>query len=166
VEIKTMRPIWQAGIVATAVALVCASTVAGGQAAPLKHRRAHVMHEGVAFAPGTLRSSHGRGHHYADLVGDPDSGYGFYPLPPAIRAAAWRYKVTHRVPPWQDPLYVAVASTAAGYHSYGPGSFSNAHSMFDPIDGVGTPFFAGYYGPASDDDDRPFPFGRPYPPLR
>jgi hypothetical protein len=160
----TMRRSWQAGLL-TLAALACA-TAAEAQAAPVKHHKVRYVHEGVAYAPGALHYSHGRGHHYADLVGDPDSGYGFYPLPPQWRAAAWRYKVTHRVPPWQDPLYVAVASSAAGYHSYVPGSFGNAHSMFNPIDGVGTPFFAGYYGPASDDDDRPFPFGRPYAPLR
>jgi hypothetical protein len=34
--------------------------------------------------------------------------------------------------------------------------------MDSGIDGVGTPFFGGYYGPAGDDDQpAPFPFGRP-----
>jgi hypothetical protein len=37
------------------------------------------------------------------------------------------------------------------------------YGVFNPVDGVGTPFFGGYYGPAGDDDEPPpFPFGRPY----
>lgn len=151
-----------AGMIAILAALAFATAAAHAQAAPVKHR-VRYAHEGLAYAPNVPSHVHGRGHHYVDLVGDPGSGYGFYPLPLQYRAAAWRYKVTHQ---WQNPIYAAVASSAAGYQSYGPGSFGNAHSMFNPIDGVGTPFFAGYYGPASDDDDRPFPFGRPYPPLR
>ena len=42
-----------------------------------------------------------------------------------------------------------------------------AYGVYNPVDGVGSPFFAGYYGPAGDDDDdndSGFPFGHPYPP--
>ncbi len=42
------------------------------------------------------------------------------------------------------------------------------YGVYNPVDGVGTPFFAGYYGPAGDsdedDNDSGFPFGHPYPP--
>jgi hypothetical protein len=34
--------------------------------------------------------------------------------------------------------------------------------VFNPVDGVGTPFFGGYYGHADDDEEPPFPFGRSY----
>ena len=36
------------------------------------------------------------------------------------------------------------------------------YGVFNPIDGVGTPFFAGYYGPAGGYDEAPTLFGRPY----
>ncbi len=40
---------------------------------------------------------------------------------------------------------VAIASEAIGY-DYDEGyAFGNGHGVFDPDDGVGTPFFGGYY---------------------
>jgi hypothetical protein len=45
----------------------------------------------------------GRGTRFF-AVGDPDSGLGFYPLPIRYRIGAWRYRVRHRRPPWQNPI--------------------------------------------------------------
>ena len=45
----------------------------------------------------------------------------------------------------RNALGVAIASEAIGY-DYDEGyAFGNAHGVFNPVDGVGTPFFGGYY---------------------
>jgi len=164
-----MRRAWKVGIVAIVTAFACASGAAAQTTSPYHHKvkphRAYAhgtLHAGVAYAPGAYVASRGRGHHFADLVGDPYSGYGFYPLPLKYRVGAWRYRVTHQASPLDNPVLFAIATDAAGYHGWVPGEWGHAHDMFNPIDGVGTPFFAGYYGPAGDDDERAFPFGRPY----
>ena len=99
-----------------------------------------------------------------DLAGDPESGFGFYPLPIRYRIGAWRYRVSHQRPPWQNPVLFAIAADAARYNYWIPTDQPSYHyGVFNPYDGVGTPFFAGDYGPAGDDDEPPpFPFGRPY----
>ncbi|MGH6847247.1 MAG: hypothetical protein ACREC0_07370 [Methylocella sp.] len=110
----------------------------------------------------TARRTHGRRTDYVALVGDPDSGLGFYPLPIHYRIGAWRYRLTHRRPPWQNPVLFAIAADAARYNDWIPANQGYRYGVFNPVDGVGTPFFGGYYGPAGDDDESPFPFGRPY----
>jgi hypothetical protein len=57
-----------------------------------------------------LRERTGR---FVALVGDPDSGLGFYLLPIRYRIGAWRYRVRHQRPPWQNPLLFAIAADAA-----------------------------------------------------
>lgn len=162
-----------AGLAMTGLATSMVVVSAGAaQAAPAHHHKArHVARVrgygvGLAYAHQSRIVSHGHGHHYADLVGDPGSGYGFYPLPAGYRVAALRYHFRHQSPPWLNPVYYAINSQAAGYHPGTPGDWGyGGADMFNPIDGVGTPFFAGYYGPAGDEDEPPaFPFGRPYPP--
>jgi hypothetical protein len=64
----------------------------------------------------------------------------------------WRYRLRHQRPPWQNPVLFAITADAARYR----------YGVFDPVEGVGTPFFGGYYGHADDDEEPPFPFGRPY----
>jgi hypothetical protein len=94
----------------------------------------------------------------AALVGDRESGLGFYP-------PAGRYY--HYPHDWRQRNAVrdAIASEAV-YGSYGigggyPGE-RHAHDMFNPVDGYGSPFFAGYYGPAGDPDEERGPFGNAY----
>jgi hypothetical protein len=105
----------------------------------------------------------GRRTRFFALVGDPDSGLGFYPLPIRYRIGAWRYRVRHRRPPWQNPILFAIAADAVRYNDWIPADRGYHYGVFNPVDGVGTPFFGGYYGPVGDDDEPPpFPFGRPY----
>jgi hypothetical protein len=106
-----------------------------------------------------------RGHRtgFADLVGDPESGLGFYPLPVQYRIAARRYRLSHRRPPWQNPVYFAMMADAARYNYWLPANREYAYGIYNPYDGVGTPFFPGYYGPVGgdDSDERPL-IGRRY----
>ncbi|MFZ0496945.1 MAG: hypothetical protein WBE80_04730 [Methylocella sp.] len=104
----------------------------------------------------------GRTGHFAALVGDPGSGLGFYPLPIRYRIGAWRYRVRHQRPPWQNPVLFAIAADAARYNYWIPGNRDYVYGVFNPYDGVGTPFSGGYYGHADDDEEPPFPFGRPF----
>jgi hypothetical protein len=104
--------------------------------------------------------SSGRTGHFVALVGDPDSGLGFYPLPIRYRIGAWRYRLRHQRPPWQNPVLFAIAADAARYNYWVPANQGYRYGVFDPVEGVGTPFFGGYYGQADDDEEPPFPFGR------
>lgn len=80
-----------------------------------------------------------------NLVGDPDSGLGFYALPLKYRIGAWRYRLTHRRPWWDNPVLFAIAADAARYNYWVPGPHDYVYGVFNPYDGVGTPFFGGYY---------------------
>ncbi|HLH12006.1 MAG TPA: hypothetical protein VKV77_09025 [Methylovirgula sp.] len=103
-----------------------------------------------------------RGRGYAALVGDPDSGLGFYPLPYKYRVGAWRYRVRNTPPPWANPvIQAAQAQAVRSWWDIPTAADSYRYGVYNPIDGVGSPFFAGYYGPAGE-GDPPFPFGRPY----
>ncbi|WP_146030192.1 hypothetical protein [Methylocella silvestris] len=114
----------------------------------------------LAYAPRGLRG-HGTG--YTELVGDPGSGLGFYALPIGVRVGAWRYHVRNERPPWQNPVRFAIAADAARYNYWLPVANNGyRYGVFNPNDGVGTPFFAGYYGPAGGYDAEPTLFGRPY----
>lgn len=102
--------------------------------------------------------------HFAELVGDPGSGYGFYPLPWVYRAGAWRAR-QRRAMASAEAIGVAVASTAIYSYGFPYGDdygFGHHHGVFNPIDGYGTPFFAGYYGPAGGAGRERGPFGTPY----
>jgi hypothetical protein len=81
---------------------------------------------------------------YVDLSQDGQSGAGFYALPQPYRNQAKRQRaVQYRNE--RNALGVAIASEAIGY-DYDEGNyFGNHHGVFNPVDGVGTPFFAGYY---------------------
>lgn len=160
-------------VIASALALVSAAeartsrgNVSYGPAdSTPPHGAAHAKHGKAHVSYGPHRASrHGR-HRYVDLAGDPYSGYGFYPLPVEYQIGAWHYHLRHRVPPWQNPVRSAVAADALRTYGYGwiPADRGYRYGVFDPIEGVGTPFFAGYYGPAGDDDEPPTLFGRPYP---
>jgi len=86
------------------------------------------------------------GSGYVDLSQDGQSGAGFYALPQPYRNQAKRERaVQYRNE--RNALGVAIASEAIGYdYNYDEGyNLGNSHGVFSPVDGVGTPFFAGYY---------------------
>jgi hypothetical protein len=99
----------------------------------------------VAYAPRAAGVARGRGTGFADLVGDPYSGYGFHPLPIEIRIAAARYRFVHRRFWWQNPVLAAMAADAIRNPCWIPAGQEYRCGVYNPIDGVGTPFFAGYY---------------------
>jgi hypothetical protein len=161
---------WAVGVMAI-VATLAGASAATAQSSRAKHHR-HAMFQGSVgvIKPGAVYTSPG---HYAALVGDPGGGAGFYPLPYQYRAGAWRYRMRteSELPPWINPNPVIAAAQAQAVRYYGWGDPTPADSyhygVYNPIDGVGSPFFAGYYGPAGDgdeDDDSSFPFGQSYGP--
>jgi len=161
-----MRLSWKAGVLA--IVTIFAVTAETAQAAPRHHHRyvgGMYRHGFVgAIQPGVVYGPRG---HYVALVGDPDGGVGFYPLPYQYRVGAWRWRLRNAPPPWAVPPVIAAAQAqAVRYYGFGYPTAAEAYQygVYNPIDGVGTPFFAGYYGPAGDDDDdgSSFPFGRPY----
>jgi hypothetical protein len=64
----------------------------------------------------------GRVGYTCNLVGNPDSGPGFCPLPIKYRIGAWRCRLTHRRPYWQNPVLFAIAADAARYNFWIPGN--------------------------------------------
>lgn len=162
-EIQGMAKGW------TAVFAILASlTFLGSASAHPKAAHRHHLGSVGAIQPGKVYTSRG---HYAALVGDPGSGLGFYALPYQVRAGAWHYRMRNAaaLPPWVNPNPVIAAAQAQAVRYWGWGDPTPADSyhygVYNPIDGVGSPFFAGYYGPAGgDDDDSGFPFGHPYGP--
>jgi hypothetical protein len=163
---------------AWALAIVVAgfACAAAASASPkTKHVDAHRSHFsgagqrlGVNHADGRLRgriTSGKRSSQFVALVGDQGSGVGFYPLPWQYRAGAWRER-QRRAMEASDAIHYAVASEAIGYDYLFPGGegygLTHHHGIFNPVDGYGTPFFAGYYGGAGEPGDDPGPFGRPY----
>jgi hypothetical protein len=86
-----------------------------------------------------------RGTGFADLVGDPESGYGFYPLPPAIRYSAARHRAYYRQFWWQNPVISAMAADAVRNPCFIPANQAYRCGIYNPIDGLGSPFFAGFY---------------------
>ncbi len=123
-------------------AALCAATLvlaseAVAQQQPLQTRR---QHSGVSYAaPGASG--------YVDLSEDSASGAGFYPLPPQYRGRG--AQLQHKSPPQYagegNAIGTAMRSEAIEY-DFDPGYvFGNSHGVFDPVDGVGTPFSGGYY---------------------
>jgi len=110
--------------------------------------------------------------HYAALVGDPQSGLGFYDLPLKDRIGAARYHWRNQRPPWANPLRQAVlADSLRSPSNWVPEAQTDyRYGVFSPYDGVGTPFFGGYYSGGSQDHDDGQPFhslvdGSPIPPF-
>jgi hypothetical protein len=169
---QPMRRGWKAGVLAIAAMFAFVPAAAAKAHAPSKRTVSYRHAGGMSrhtyirgLGPGGRIAYAHRGHRigFAELVGDPDSGLGFYQLPIRYRIGAWRYRVQHQRPPWQNPVLFAIAADAARYNYWIPGNRDYRYGVFNPYDGVGTPFFGGYYGPAGDDDEPPpFPFGRPY----
>jgi hypothetical protein len=114
------------------------------------HHRGYVS--GLGPRGGRLAYAYSRGHRtrFAALVGDPESGLGFYPLPMRYRIGAWRYRLRNPRPYWQNPVLSAMAADAVRCNAWIPADRGYVCGVYNPIDGVGTPFFAGYYGPVGD----------------
>jgi hypothetical protein len=168
-----MRRGWKAGVLAIVTVFAFASYAAAKAPSPSKgstHERRVMLPRSYirSLKRGewrglTARRTHGRGNHFVALVGDPDSGLGFYPLPNRYRLGAWRYRLAHQRPYWQNPVLFAIAADAVRYNDWIPANQGYRYGVFDPVEGVGTPFFGGYYGPTGDDNETPpLPFGRPY----
>jgi hypothetical protein len=153
---------WGFKALAIVAAFACASPAAAHEPSHKASHHRYAMSVG-RMRPGSVYTSRG---HYVALIGDPGSGLGFYQLPLQYRIGAWRYRVRNAPPPWEVPPVIAAAQAqAVRYYSWGDPTPASAYhyGVYNPIEGVGTPFFAGYYGPADEtDDDSSFPFGHPY----
>jgi len=122
---------------------------------PRVYIRSFGISGGVAYARRTHGAPLERGTGFRDLLGDPGTGLGFYALPLRYRIGAWRYRVTHRRP-WRDnPVLFAIAADAARYNYWIPADRGYVYGVFNPYDGVGTPFFGGYYDASLDDATLP-----------
>lgn len=169
---------WKTGGLAVAALVAFNFTAVAHESPPpaktLQHRHAGGAIHGAPARRAAQRGAHisfgvpargvwrGHGTGFADLVGDPESGLGFYPLPVRYRIGARRYRLSHQRPPWQNPIYFAMMADAARYTYWLPANREYAYGIYNPYDGVGTPFFPGYYGPVGDDgEERPLS-GRPY----
>lgn len=111
------------------------------------HRHAHSGNASVRYAAGEGRRHHARGSSgFTDLSQDSESGAGFYPLPTQYRIGAAQER-QRRAIQYRDAIGTAMASEAIGYDFDQGFGFvnTNSHGVFDPVDGYGTPFFAGYY---------------------
>ena len=98
-----------------------------------------------------------QGHGYQPLVSDgPGSGLGFHhnPTPYRVGAAIARNRQV-------DSVRSAVTASAIDsqphvYGLYGDSVYGNgnsgAYGVFNGADGYGSPYFAGYYGPADGED--------------
>ena len=148
-----MRRGWKTWVVAIATTFAFASNAVAG--APLQSKRT-VHHAkvsgrshrssirsfvlggvGVAYARRTHAVSRGHGRGFAELVGDPDSGLGFYPLPIQYRIGAWRYHVRNWRPPSQNPVLFAMAADAARYNYYwATPDQAYRYGVYNPYDGV------------------------------
>jgi hypothetical protein len=151
--------------------VVLATFVGAGAAPAAEHHRAHAHRAPYTVAGSgatlsypnvrTLRSQRGeRGGHYAELVGDPDSGLGFYPLPWVYRVGAWRER-QRRAYNSYNAVRFAIMSSALYSTAWWP-YYGSHRGVFNPYDGYGTPFFAGYYGPAGDPGAPRGPLGNAY----
>jgi hypothetical protein len=152
-------------ILVTGMALFAALCVPA-QAASNHHAKKLHVSATLRFARSNERPNGAPHRHhtgFAPLIGDRQSGFGFYP--PAGRAYAYRYGRGYDRQTTKEAMREALINQGA-YSFYGTGggvpSERHAHSMFNPVDGYGTPFFAGYYGPAGDPDEDRGPFGKPY----
>ncbi|MGH6843381.1 MAG: hypothetical protein ACRECU_01380, partial [Methylocella sp.] len=125
-----MRRGWKGWVLAIVTAFACASAAAARAPSPSKgtvdHRHVSgTLHRSYIRSIGYGSRLYGRRAHgvfrgrrtrFATLVGDPDSGLGFYPLPLPYRIGAWRYRLRNRRPPWQNPVLFAIAADAARYN--------------------------------------------------
>jgi hypothetical protein len=160
-ERPTGHPEMRALIKKTTLAIIAAFALASPLQAA-EHRAAHnhaaIKGSAVLYAHGRALHGRARSGHFADLVGDPDSGVGFYPLPWVYRVGAWR---AHQRQAYNSYSAVRFAIMSQAMYSYAFPYNDNRPSVYNPFDGYGTPFFAGYYGPGDLNAESGL-FGRPY----
>ncbi len=162
-----MRMAFRTGL--AVIALLSADVLPAAAQTHHKHHVAHAHRYGgshggsIGYLP---MGASGRGAGYKELVGDPGSGVGFYALPTRYRIGAYRYHQRGGgVPPYirNGVLYAMMADQARyWYWNATPVVDSYKYGVYDPYEGVGTPYSGGYYGPAGDSDEPSFPFGDPY----
>ena len=141
-----------------AILAVAAVGLAAAPASAASHHRHGVA--GVSFSHavrGDEGARHGGGQR---LVSDgPGTSFGFHHAPAAFRVGAWRQRNRQA-----DATHEAVdddALTSGGYYGfpgdsvYGAGNRA-AYGVFNGADGYGSPYFAGFYGPADGTDYGPF----------
>lgn len=148
-------------LIAASVLAAAVLPLASAQAAP----RGGSRHFHLGYAPADATRHGPRPGRLAALVGDRESGLGFYPLPAQFRAGGRYGRRLDDARRPGDAIRYAVA-TEAGVNNFGfygdAGRERHGHTVFNPVDGYGSPFFAGYYGPAGDPDAERGPFGNTY----
>jgi hypothetical protein len=125
-----------------APAVASASQPAAG--AHRRHARDH-PHERVSYAETSGRTDDAPSS-FLDLPQDGWNGAGFHSPPQPYRSDARRRRVIEYARE-RNAIGVSIARDAVSYdfdrdHGY---AFGNSHSVLNPADGVGTPFFGGYY---------------------
>jgi hypothetical protein len=108
------------------------------------HGASHKHARLTAGAPGA-RGGAGQSSGWVDLSQDSASGAGFYPLPQQYRNGALQTRQRRALQYANNPIRAAIASEEIGYDFDEGYAFGHGHGVFDPDDGYGTPFFAGYY---------------------
>ncbi len=148
-----MRRGWKVWVLAIVTTFAFAPAVAAQAPSPSK-RTVYYRQVSGRLHHNYIRSLGRRGGRvgYArNLVGNPDSGLGFDPLPIKYRIGAWRYRLTHRRPYWQNPVLFAIAADAArtttGFR--GIGTMFMASSTRTMV--LERRFLAAITGPAGDD---------------
>lgn len=121
--------------------VMTASAAAQEQPQVSSHGHSHRHARVTAGAPGAAGQSSG----WVDLSQDSASGAGFYPLPPQYRNGAVQTRQQRAIEYANNPIRSAIASEEIGYDFDEGYAFGHGHGIFDPDDGYGTPFFAGYY---------------------
>ncbi|WP_139223626.1 hypothetical protein [Methylocapsa palsarum] len=102
-------------------------------------------HARVTAGEPDARRAAGQSSGWVDLSQDSASGAGFYPLPPQYRNGALQTRQRRALEYANNPIRSAIASEEIGYDFDEGYAFGHGHGVFDPDDGYGTPFFAGYY---------------------
>ena len=147
-SVKSLRP--------ALMAVAAVGLMAVPAAAASRHH--HQAATGASYAPYVHKGARHAGSQ--QLVSDgPGTGFGFSHSPLPHRVGAWRQRARQA-----DATHEAVeddALTSGGYYGfpgdsvYGAGNHA-AYGVFNGADGYGSPYFAGYYGPADGTDYGPF----------
>ncbi len=155
---------WKLGFLPVFAIAATVGLMSAASAQTSAHHKGHHHQSGtIGYLP---PGASGLGPGYQELSGDPDGGVGFYPLPYQIRVGAWRYHMRQASVPGfirNGVLYAMVMNRYRYDYWWATPANSWRYGVNDPFQGFGTPYFAGYYGPAEGDEEEPaFPFGRPY----
>ncbi|MGO9674734.1 MAG: hypothetical protein ACLPSF_11310 [Methylocella sp.] len=133
-------------IMALAFAFAAPAAASASQPAAGAHRRpaGDHRHGRVSYAETPARAD--APSRFLDLPRDGWSGPSFRSPPQPYRTDARRRRVIEYARE-RNAIGAAIARDAVSYdfdrdHGY---AFGNSHSVFNPVEGVGTPFFGGYY---------------------